>query len=80
MLLDDVPGLGVFRGVAAARVRAGFSPLSDEGLEFTARIGSTLAERPAVLALYPTWRPDAAASCPTTTVTCRPRGCRTSAR
>ncbi|GAA0273610.1 hypothetical protein GCM10009527_082540 [Actinomadura nitritigenes] len=61
MLLDDVPGLGVFRGVAAARVRAGFSPLSDEGLEFTARIGSTLAERPAVLALYPTWRPDAAA-------------------
>ncbi|WP_433148422.1 hypothetical protein ACQPZ8_08745 [Actinomadura nitritigenes] len=60
MLPDDVPGLGVFRGVAAERFRAGFSPLSDEGLEFTARIGSTLAERPAVLALYPSWRPDAA--------------------
>ncbi|WP_131743143.1 hypothetical protein, partial [Actinomadura roseirufa] len=56
MVLDDVPGLGVIRGVAAERVPAGFSPLSDEGLELTARIAHRLREHPAVLALYPTWR------------------------
>ncbi|TDD62111.1 hypothetical protein [Actinomadura rubrisoli] len=60
MLLDDVPGLGVMRGVAAERAPSGFSPLSDEGLEFTERIARGLREHSAVLALYPAWRPEAA--------------------
>ncbi|QKW34159.1 hypothetical protein HUT06_09100 [Actinomadura sp. NAK00032] len=60
MLIGDVPGLGVMRGVAAERSPAGFSPLSDEGLGFTARIERALAEHGAVLALYPSWRADAA--------------------
>ncbi|GAA2159491.1 zinc ribbon domain-containing protein [Actinomadura napierensis] len=60
MLLDDVPSLGVIRGAVAERSRTGFAPLTDEGLEFTGRIEGALAGSPAVLALYPSWRPDAA--------------------